>query len=71
MSEEKKEKSVWTRTVIWFYGNRKPFFYEHKWPVLIFFAIIAFLLGFLGFSEVYPASINPESYLYHSAVSLP
>src|SRR5665647_2451658 len=55
MSEAKKnEKSIWTRTVIWFHVNLKPFFYEHKWPILIFFAIIAFILGFWGYSDVYP-----------------
>ena len=54
MSEADNKKSMWTRAVIWYYENFKPFFYEHKWPVLIFFAIIAFILGFLGFSEVYP-----------------
>lgn len=54
MSRNNKKKSIWTRTVIWYYENFKPFLYEHKWPALIFFAIIAFILGFLGFSEIYP-----------------
>jgi len=54
MSEANNKKSVWIRTVIWYYRNLKPFFYEHKWLILIFLDIMVFILGFFGFSEVYP-----------------
>lgn len=54
MSGDNNKKFVWPRMVISFYENFKPFLYEHKWLALIFFAIIAFILGFQGFSEIHP-----------------
>lgn len=64
MAEERKEISDWTEIVIWFHGDLKPFFYEHKWPVLIFFALIAFAAGFLGLSEIYPGlSVLDKMYI--------
>jgi hypothetical protein len=49
-----KTDSVWRKLIIWFRVLVKPQLREHKWIVILFFAGIAFIFGFYGFSQIRP-----------------